>query len=124
MVIIRLLRPGLFVYEIIRILVLAARIVFEPADSTGFPRLVYTVPGAIFPLMALFIWIDITRYSAYIPLFIAGKCITLFSLFIWCILHSFSVFAADGLLNAGPEWVLLIGDLFAMSGILLINIFP
>ena len=119
MVIIRLLRPGLFLYEVVRVLILAVYTLMEPADSTGFPRFVFTVSGAVFPLMALFIWIDIDRYRAYLPLFTAGKCINFFSLFVWCVLRSLT--AAQGSYQAGVEWILLFGDLFAMTGILIIN---
>jgi len=39
------------------------------------------VSAVLFPLMALFIWLDSVRYKAYIPLFIAGKCVGIFSIF-------------------------------------------
>jgi len=119
MVIIRLLRPGLFLYEVVRVLILAIYALLEPVDAAGFPRFVFVIPGAVFPLMALFIWIDIDRYRAYLPLFTAGKCVSLFSLLIWCIFQSFT--KANVFHQAGAEWMLLFGDLFAMTGILLIN---
>ena len=96
---------------------MAVYAIFEPSDSTGFPRLVFVLPAAVFPLMALFIWIDISRYNAYLPLFTAGKCISLFSLLIWCVLR---LTTAEGLYQAGAELILLFGDIFAMTGILLI----
>jgi len=37
---------------------------------------------SLFPLMAFFILLDGARYKVYIPLFIAGKCIGILSLFI------------------------------------------
>ena len=98
---------------------MAVYVLLEPADSTGFPRFVFVVSGAVFPLMALFIWIDIDRYKAYLPLFITGKSIGLFTLIIWLILRNSAI--TEGLYQAGAEFILLSGDIFAMTGILLIN---
>ncbi|MCL2243582.1 MAG: hypothetical protein FWC03_03840 [Treponema sp.] len=120
MVIIRLLRPGLLLYEVIRVLILAIYSLIEPVDYTGFPRFVFIVSGAVFPIMALFIWIDIDRYKAYIPLFIAGKCVNLLPLLILC--FSMNLKLAEGISQPGAELnILLLGDLFAMAGILLIK---
>jgi hypothetical protein len=78
-------------------------------------------PGALFPLMAFFIWFDTDRYKAYLPLFSAGKCICIFLLIGWLIstqqvtiigkLFSVSVFA---------EIIILCGDLLTLGAVLLI----
>jgi len=118
--IIRLIKPGLFIYECIRVLILAAFVLFQPADPTGFPRLIFAAPGTLFPLMALFIWLDISRYRAYLPLFAAGKSIGIFSLLAWAIFSG--QFTVTSVLSGDvdAEWVLLCGDLLAMAAILFI----
>lgn len=74
-------------------------------------------PSAIFPLMALFIWIDNSRYRAYMPLFAAGKCVGIFSLLVWIIFSGF-IKAKAG--SPFLELLLLSGDLLAAAAILLI----
>ena len=118
--IVRLIKPGLFIYECIRILILAIFVFFQPSDPAGFPRLIFAAPGALFPLMALFIWMDVSRYRTYLPLYMAGKCISLFSLVVWAFI-SRSLFITGELSGVVvAEWLLLSGDLFAMAAALLI----
>ena len=110
----------LFIYESIRVLILAAFVFFQPVDPSGFPRLVFAVSGALFPIMALFIWLDISRYRAYLPLFAAGKCIGLFSLLVWSFV-SRNITMTEGVPGIViAERALLSGDLFAMAAVLLI----
>jgi hypothetical protein len=117
--IIRLIKPGLFIYECARIMILAVYTLFQPSDPGGFPRFIYTAPAVLFPLMALFIWLDASRYRVYLPLFAAGKCIGLFLLLCWSIITGITM-------TAGPsgifltELVILGGDLLSLTAILFI----
>ena len=81
--------------------------------------LAFTSPGVLFPLMALFLWFDIYRYKAFIPLFIAGKCIGIFSLLGWAVFFK-NLTIVKGFFGVIPELVFLSGDLFALAAILCI----
>ncbi|MDR2952361.1 MAG: hypothetical protein LBU82_03870 [Treponema sp.] len=95
----------------------------EAHDSTAIPWLVYAAPCVMFPLMALFIWLDICRYRNYLPLFLAGKCVSIAALLVWFIV-SRQVTMFEGLsISSGVvliELVLLSGDLLSIAAVLLI----
>jgi len=125
---VRPLKPGLFIYECIRLLILAAAFAaLQPVGPEAFPWLVYTAPNALFPLMALFIWLNVSRYGAYLPLFLAGKCVCLFSLLGWSIvswrttiIEGFPGFAKIWVAPRIIEGILLCGDLLAIAAALII----
>jgi len=107
----KLLKGGLFVYECFRIIILAFVLSFQ--GSWGFSiKIIFSAPGALFPLMALFIWLDANRYSAYIPLFAAGKCIGVFILLGWSIITRQVTMI---------ESFVLSGDFFALAAVIMIN---
>jgi hypothetical protein len=120
----RPLRGALLIYECIRLLVLAwVFVFFRPGDGAGlFPWLVYAVPNALFPLMALFLWRRFSRYAVYAPLYISGKCIALASIAGFWIFSRQNVYAALSLKNPGVFTALgcllflLAGDLCAAAG--------
>jgi hypothetical protein len=120
----RPLRGALLIYECIRLLVLAwVFVFFRPGDGAGlFPWLVYAVPNALFPLMALFVWRHFSRYAVYVPLYISGKCIALASLAGFWLFSRQHVYTALALKNPGVFTALgsllflLAGDLFAAAG--------
>jgi len=98
---------------------LAVYTLFQPLDPGGFPRFIYTAPAVLFPLMALFIWLDASRYRAYLHLFAAGKCIGLFLLLGWSVIARFTMtMEAYGI--ALTEWIILGGDFLALAAILFI----
>ena len=89
----RPLRVGLFFYEIVRLLLLIACL-FIPSLEGGFngggmgsrtfsPQMVYLSANALFPLMALFLWLKPEEYRSYLNLYIAGKIIGLISFYAW-----------------------------------------
>jgi hypothetical protein len=83
--------------------------------------LAFTANGALFPLMALFIWLDVSYYRPYLPLFIAGKCIGILSLVGWLIVFiQGNIFAGLSNAFAGANIIFLCGDLLALAVILLI----
>jgi hypothetical protein len=64
---------GLLIYETLRLAVFT-RIM---AGGEGeFPSLIFGAPHALFPLMALFMVVDFNRHTAYIPLYTAGKALS------------------------------------------------
>jgi hypothetical protein len=86
----RPLRISLFLYDLIRlILMISLFSVFGlslAGEETGvFPYLVYAAAHALFPLMTLFLWLQYSAYESYIFLYIAGKAIGIVSIFAWII---------------------------------------
>jgi hypothetical protein len=76
----RPLRGGIFVYDVLRLIVmLETAILFAlPANSSEgavFPLLAYMAPNALFPMMALLFWLRPDEYRSYIFLYIAGKIV-------------------------------------------------
>jgi len=93
--IIRPLRAGLFVYECLRLLTLVIFLLTSPFEgSIGGPYSVYMSSNALFPIMALFMWIGYEEYRNYASLFIAGKVIAMVSFFVWEV-FSFIEFAGS-----------------------------
>jgi len=78
------LGAGLFFYECLRLLTLVFFMLlaaFENASGGSFT--VYMSSNALFPLMALFIWLRPEEYRNYITLYIAGKIVFLVSFYSW-----------------------------------------
>ncbi|MDR0374746.1 MAG: hypothetical protein LBH85_03375 [Treponema sp.] len=76
------LRLALFFYELFRFIdALKEMQVFSFINDLGQPdnlqMLVWVAPNMLFPLMTLFLFLDLASYKSYIPLYIAGKCATL-----------------------------------------------
>ena len=68
----------------------------EGADGFFFPYVVYLSSNALFPLMALFVWLRRELYLNYLPLYIAGKIVALVSFYAWEI-FTFREFSGAGL---------------------------
>jgi hypothetical protein len=85
-------------------------------------KIILAAPGALFPLMALFVWLDTNRYKEYLPLFSAGKCIGIFLLLGWLIVFR-QVTMIGKIFDSAiyAELILLFGDLFSLGAVLLIN---
>jgi len=78
------LGAGLFFYECLRLLALVFFLLlaaFENASSGSYT--VYMSSNALFPLMALFIWLRPDEYRNYITLYMAGKTVALVSFYSW-----------------------------------------
>jgi len=86
------LRAGLFIYEIVRLFLLVVFMYlatvesgFLPAGSNSggfFPCNVYLSSNALFPLMALFLWLKPEEYRGYLTLYMAGKAIAVVSFYV------------------------------------------
>jgi len=119
---IRLLKLLIFALECIKLMLIAIVIIVQGDASGLFTKILLAAPWALFPLMALFIWLDTDRYREYLPLFSAGKCISVFLLLGWFILFrqvtmigrifSFAIHA---------ELILLCGDLLSLGAVWLIG---
>jgi len=84
----RPLRVILFIYDILRLAALAAVFAFfSPLEGAAlgkvFPCLAFMTPGALFPLMSLFILVKPGDYKNYLPLYLAGKIIGAAAFFFW-----------------------------------------
>jgi len=115
--IIRILKPALLVYEVLKIVVFAATLVIDAGNKSIFLMAFFTAQGVLFPIMALFLCLDSDRYKEYIPLYIAGKSIGIVILLGWS-LFSRQVTMIGGLFSAMS---LLSFELFAMSVIFIIK---
>jgi hypothetical protein len=125
----RPLRAILFVYEVIRFVVMirvcTAFVPVEGSAANGaFPYLVYAVPNALFPLMALFLWLSLAHYKPYISLYTAGKIIAVVSVIGWC-LFSFQtipvMWEEAVMMSVGVTFILALGDVLSICGGFLIQ---
>jgi len=74
------LSGGLFFIECARFSFLTGILaVFRYNAGPAFPWQIYAVPNALFLLIALFLWLDRSKYTAYSLLYISGKSLCLFS---------------------------------------------
>ena len=84
---------ALFVYECFRLLLLAAFLTIASSMGNGiswgmgafFPYMVYISSSALFPLMALFVWLRPKEHQNYLTLYMAGKVIAVVLFFVWAI---------------------------------------
>jgi hypothetical protein len=86
----RPLRGGIFVYDVLRLIVmLETAILFAlPAggpEEAAFPLLAYMAPNALFPMMALLFWLRPEEYRPYIFLYIAGKIVGIMANLGWLV---------------------------------------
>jgi hypothetical protein len=117
---IRFFKIGLFIYECIRILLLALILIIKGTDSGLLIRMVFAAPSALFPLMALFILLDTNRYKAYLPLFLAGKSIGVFLEALWSII-SIRVTMNESMDHSVIlAQLILSGDLFSLAAAIMI----
>ena len=74
------LRGSLLIIECARFSFLTGVLaVLRHNAGIAFPWQLYAVPNALFLIMALFLWLDASKYPAYLLLYISGKSLCLFS---------------------------------------------
>jgi len=118
----RFLKPIVFTLECIKLLIIALIIMIQGNVPGLFIKILLAAPGALFPLMALFIWLDTIRYKEYIPLFSAGKCIGIFLLLGWFIIfRQVTMIGSIFGLAVYAEGILLFSDLLSLGAVFLIN---
>ncbi|MCL2230988.1 MAG: hypothetical protein FWC01_07815 [Treponema sp.] len=108
MSLIRILKPGLFLYEVIKLLILT--FMLYSAGQLDSMRVLYPA-SVLMPLLTLFYWLDSDRYRPYLNLIIAVKCIGIFVTAGWCI-ASKDVTIVDS--------YFLSGDLLSLAAVLFI----
>ncbi|MDR3248012.1 MAG: hypothetical protein LBT39_04425 [Treponema sp.] len=108
----RVLQWGLLIYEALRLAVLTW-IMTGKLSGEQFPILAFGAANALFPLMALFLLVDIRRYGVYASLYSAGKILGVITLV------SCGVFWQDRLIQAimlnGNALLYTIGSLLGIA---------
>ena len=100
----------LFFYEALRLLLLVILLLIAPREGPVNGVLsAYLSPNALFPLMALFVWLRPEEYRNYLNLYIAGKVIVLVSFYVWVIFSSREFLGVE---DAARSVLLLGGCLF------------
>ena len=85
----RPLEAVLFFYEAFRLLLLVIFLLIAPQGGPVHGVLsAFLSSNALFPLMALFVWLRPEEYSNYLSLYIAGKIVVLVSFYVWVIFSS------------------------------------
>ena len=117
----RPLTAVLFFYEVFRILFLAILLLIPLQENSVNGILpVYISSNALFPLMALFVWLKPEEHRNYLPLYIAGKLIVLVSFFAWQAFSSrelmWSENAIRSVLILGGYILLNLVDIFTVWG--------
>jgi len=113
--VLRPLRATLFFYDVFRLLLLVVLffiVTLGGGSSAGgafFPYLVYLSANALFPLMALFLWLSLEEYRNYLPLYMAGKIIAVVSFYAWEFLSPRELGGTDNLVKS---MVLMVGSIF------------
>jgi len=122
--VIRILKLWLFLYEFIKIMGILTILFVQRSDPDLLMKIVLTAPGALFPIMTLFILLDANRYKAFIPLYTAGKCISFILMLGWLIV-SRQVTMTVGFFSIElyAEMALYNGELLALAVVLLIMIY-
>jgi hypothetical protein len=98
---------------------------FVPLNAEGegvFPHLFYAVPNGLFPLITLFLYIRISLYKSFIPLYLAGKTLAIVAVFAWIIFSRQLIAQAlavntEGTISiVGAAMLLAIGDFLSIAG--------
>jgi hypothetical protein len=119
-------RLFLFIYDMFRLVLVVGLLqaFVRSREETGaeiFPYLVYAAPNALFPMMALFLWVNLETYRAYLPLYMGGKAVTLAALAGWAVFsvnRRFVLFLADApFLLIGLVLFLILLDLGTILGV-------
>jgi hypothetical protein len=80
----RPLRTVLCVYECLRLaFLIGVFLLLQPEGEVAFPWLALITPGAMFLLMSLFWWLNMSAYRSYGPLYLAGKGLSIITTMIW-----------------------------------------
>ncbi|MDR0452391.1 MAG: hypothetical protein LBH15_05060 [Treponema sp.] len=114
----RFLRGGIFVYDLLRLIVMLEVVVLFalPADGSGgaaFPLLAYMAPNALFPMMAFFFWLRPEEHRPYIFLYLSGKIVGIMANLGW-LAFSFWNTALNLTVQGDFRSRLFVGSVFAM----------
>ncbi|MCL2273262.1 MAG: hypothetical protein FWC19_10720 [Treponema sp.] len=112
-----LLKPALLIYELFRVLILALILILQSNNNANFLMMLFATQGILYPLMAVFLCLNSIRFKEYLPLFIAGKSIGIFTLLCWSLLSQQNPVIG----NSINEMALVSFDLLALAAILIIR---
>jgi hypothetical protein len=123
----RPLRLVFFIYDFVRLIVMTGLLVLfvQPAalhEGGLFPYIFYAVPNGLFPLMSLFLWVNLNAYKPFIALYMAGKILAVVSIFAWLMFslpHVSTLFLEGGrqtFVVAGTALLLSAGDALSVLG--------
>jgi hypothetical protein len=117
----RPLTAVLFFYEVFRVLFLVILLLIPSLENSANGILsVYISSNALFPLMALFVWLKPEEHRNYLTLYIAGKVIILVSFFAWQFFSSWDYIwagnATRSLLILGAYILLNLADALSVWG--------
>jgi len=124
------LRAAIFIYECLRILLLVVLLFIAPlengmpAGSFGseafFPYIVYLSANALFPLMALFVWLRPEEYRNYLTLYMAGKIIAVVSFYVWGFFSSREIPGMENFARSitllGGSILICLADILSIGG--------
>jgi len=120
--VLRPLRAALFFYECLRVLLLLVFMFIaapESTDSAFFPYFVYLSANALFPLMALFVWLNPEEHRNYLALYMAGKIISVVSFYVWGIFDSLEISGLDmarSIILLGGSTFINLADILSVWG--------
>ena len=125
----RPLRAVLFFYECLRLLLLVVFIFLAPLDAAVygafFPYLVFLSPNALFPLIALFVWLRPETFRNYLSLYMAGKTISVVLFFVWELFTSRHFLVGDDVLRSlvllGGSILINLTDILSVWGAWILN---
>jgi hypothetical protein len=114
----RLLRGGIFVYELLRLIVMLEVVVLfalplDGSEGAVSPLLAYMAPNALFPVMALFFWLRPREHRPYIFLYISGKIVGIMANLGW-LAFSYGNNALNTMAQGDFRSRLFLGSAFAM----------
>ncbi|HON13173.1 MAG TPA: hypothetical protein PLB48_03520 [Treponema sp.] len=81
----RPLSLSIFLYEVVRMVTLLVLSASVRSASFVSPALMayLLAPQILYVFMALFLWIDESKYHSYLPLYVWGKSISLWAALLW-----------------------------------------
>jgi hypothetical protein len=118
-----LLRGGLFVLECARFSFITGVLTVLNPDA-AFPWMVYAVPNALFLLVAIFMWLNPSKYGVFDPLYISGKAMSLFSITGWYLFsrQAGSAYLKETSFSNRAFATLFFCDLLSLFAVVLISI--
>jgi hypothetical protein len=102
------------------IFLIGAFVLLQPEGAITFPWLCLITPGAMFLLMTLFWRLNMARYRAYGPLYMAGKGLSVVTVMFWLffaegyMIKELLLYGAALLIAPGIAFFLILGDILSV----------
>jgi hypothetical protein len=104
------LNLSVLLYEVLRVialLIIGSSVHTESLLSPVFIAFLLA-PQVLFVFMALFIWMDEQKYHMYLPLYIAGKVITLWAGLLWVVVSFLTILKSLVMYTGNPTETLML----------------